>query len=70
MPLMPLPGNRNSRNCLTVRSEAWRRLEIIYQIDAPDFARKVISCEYESKHFAKRPHAHLMAGARGVIKHP
>jgi len=70
MPLMPLPGHRNSRNCLTVRSEAWRRLEIIYQIDAPDFARKVISCEYKSKHFATRSHAYLMVDARDVIKHP
>ncbi|KAL9715141.1 hypothetical protein Ac2012v2_001801 [Leucoagaricus gongylophorus] len=43
IPVMPVPGHRSSRNRLTVRSEAWRRLETIFQIDPPDFARKVIS---------------------------
>lgn len=47
IPVMPVPGHRSSRNRLTVRSEAWRRLETIFQIDPPDFARKVISCEYK-----------------------
>ncbi|KAJ3571878.1 hypothetical protein NP233_g3450 [Leucocoprinus birnbaumii] len=41
MPRMPLPGHRSNKNHLTVRSEEWRRLELLYQIDPTGFAHQV-----------------------------
>ncbi|KAF5357934.1 hypothetical protein D9756_001594 [Leucocoprinus leucothites] len=64
MPVMPLPGHRSNRNHLTVRSEEWRRLETIYQIDPPGLARQVndwtalnirnVSFEYEDAHSTEK----------------
>ncbi|KXN82092.1 hypothetical protein AN958_03250 [Leucoagaricus sp. SymC.cos] len=43
MPAIPPPGHKSHKNNLTVRSEAWRRLENIYQIDPMGFAQQILT---------------------------
>jgi hypothetical protein len=45
MPEIPPPGHKSHKNNLAIKSEAWRRLENIYQIDPSCFAQQVVACE-------------------------
>lgn len=45
MPALPPAGHKSHKNYLSVKSEAWRRLENIYQIDPSGLAQQVVACE-------------------------
>lgn len=44
VPPLPPKGHKSHKNNLLVKSEAWRRLENIYQIDPSGFAQQIVAC--------------------------